>query len=70
VFDVIDKLATNALDLPKPSDMEIDPLLLANRFRTADSFILIVAVAERPSSTLTCDKDIDPDDGNAILLFI
>jgi hypothetical protein len=60
----------NALDFPKPSDIPINPLGRPNRFRTSVSFIAIVAVAERPSSTLTCDKDKDPDDGNAIPLFI
>jgi hypothetical protein len=37
-----------------------------NSVRTAASFMLIVAVALSPSSVLTCDNDIAPDDGNGI----
>jgi hypothetical protein len=42
------------------------PFIWVISWRTAVSFMLIAAVADRPNSTLTCDSDIEPDAGNAI----
>jgi hypothetical protein len=58
-------------DLPQPSLIEIVAPLpgLPNKERTAESFMLILAVADRPSSVFTCDSDIVlPDPGSAMIM--
>jgi hypothetical protein len=46
--------------------MAMAPLLLPNKVRTAELFMLIAAVAELPSSVLTALRLIAPEAGNAI----
>jgi hypothetical protein len=50
--------------------MEICPLGTPARERTAESFIVIAAVPDKPNSTFTLLSDIAPDAGKAIYFFL
>jgi hypothetical protein len=45
------------------------PLATPNSVRTAESFIVMVAVLDSPSSVLTALRLIAPDAGNAIYIL-
>jgi hypothetical protein len=62
------KVAAGAFDLPRRLSIEIVPDATPANVRTADSLSEIEAVADRPSSVLTCDMDMVVV-GSAMLLL-
>jgi hypothetical protein len=47
--------------------MDIAPLATPKRALVVESPRLLVAVADTPNSVLTCDSEIAPEEGNAMI---